>query len=51
MQAVNVDGLTDEQIRAIQTLITYFRHSRLIDGFYGDKPLDPIIIFNFNKEI
>ena len=40
MTTVNVDGLTDEQIGAIQTLITYFRHSRIIDDFYGDKPLD-----------
>lgn len=56
MQTVNVDGLTDEQIGAIQTLITYFRHSRLIDGFYGDKPLDPkekrtLIEEYFSKDI
>ena len=40
METVCVEGLSDEQIGAIQTLITYFRHSRIIDVFYGDKPLD-----------
>ncbi len=39
MANVCTEGLTEEQIGAIQTLITYFRHSRMIDGFYGDKPL------------
>lgn len=40
METVCVNGLNDEQIGAIQTLISYFRHSRIIDDFYGDKPLD-----------
>lgn len=39
METVCVEGLNDEQIGAIQTLITYFRHSRIIDDFYGNRPL------------
>lgn len=56
METVCVNGLNDEQIGAIQTLITYFRHSRIIDDFYGDKPLDQkekrtLIEEYYNKEI
>lgn len=40
METVCVEGLNENEIGAIQALITYFRHSRMIDDFYGDKPLD-----------
>lgn len=40
METVCVDGLSENEIGAVQALITYFRRSRLIDDFYDDKPLD-----------
>ena len=40
METVCVDGLNENEIGAVQALITYFRRSRLIDDFYDDKPLD-----------
>lgn len=40
METVCVEGLSENEIGAVQALITYFRHSRMIDDFYDDKPLD-----------
>lgn len=40
METVCVDGLSENEIGAVQALITYFRRGRLIDDFYDDKPLD-----------
>lgn len=56
METICVNGLNEEQIGAIHTLIAYYKHSRIIDNFYKDKPLEPeekrILIEEYsNKDI
>ena len=43
MDSINIDGLNSEQIGAIQSLITYYRNSRLSEDYVPNIP-------SFNQE-